>query len=137
MLYSVLSVFRVRDFASRIEGLTQNSFGEKTVERGEMSKQLKDKMVLSQFLAGLQPNLKAQMLIEDPKDFVTAVELGDRTELAQAMLTPNINVLDSRVENPLKVIEAVQTSRETITKILELVCKQLERLNDRMDKIQK
>ncbi|GBN83513.1 hypothetical protein AVEN_266034-1 [Araneus ventricosus] len=79
---------RVRDFASRIEGLAQNSFGGKTVEKGEMSKQLKDKMILSQFLAGLKPNLKAQM-IENPKDFAAAVELGDRIEMAQAMLTPN------------------------------------------------
>ncbi|GBL69519.1 hypothetical protein AVEN_15368-1 [Araneus ventricosus] len=53
------------------------------------------------------------------------------------MLTPNINVLDSRVENPHKVIEAVQTSGETVAKALELVCKQLERLDDRMDKIEK
>ncbi|GBM07280.1 hypothetical protein AVEN_149426-1 [Araneus ventricosus] len=128
---------RVRDFASRIEGLAQNSFGDKTVEKGEMSKQLKDKMILSQFLAGLRPNLKAQMLIENPKDFAAAVELGDRIEMAQAMLTPNINVLDSRVENPHKVIEAVQTSGETVAKTLELVCKQLERLNDRMDRIEK
>ncbi|GBO01120.1 hypothetical protein AVEN_256193-1 [Araneus ventricosus] len=77
------------------------------------------------------------MLIENPKDFAAAVELGDRIEMAQAMLTPNINVLDSRVENPHKVIEAVQTSGETVAKTLELVCKQLERLNDRMDRIEK
>ncbi|GBO37458.1 hypothetical protein AVEN_67481-1 [Araneus ventricosus] len=97
---------KVRDFATRIEGLALNSFGEKAVGKDEMSTKLREKMVLSQFMAGLQPRIRAQMIVENPESFSAAMELGERIETAQSMLTPNVNV-NVKESHSEKVLEAV------------------------------
>ncbi|GIY75180.1 CCHC-type domain-containing protein [Caerostris darwini] len=92
--------------------------------------------MLSQFLAGLQSRIKAQMVIINPETFEGAVELGERIEIAQEMLVPNVNVLESGNRVHDKVLEAVQASGDTLAKTLNLVNRQLEHLNSRMDKIE-
>ncbi|GBN22465.1 hypothetical protein AVEN_217533-1 [Araneus ventricosus] len=128
---------KVRDFATRIEGLALNSFGEKAVGKDEMSTKLREKMVLSQFMAGLQPRIKAQMIVENPESFSAAMELGERIETAQSMLTPNVNVLNVKESHSEKVLEAVRASGETVEKTLDLLCRQLDSLNSRLDKIER
>ncbi|GIY68654.1 hypothetical protein CDAR_370521 [Caerostris darwini] len=126
----------VKDFASRLEGVAHKTFGESSVESGDMSQKFRAKIMLSQFLAGLQSRIKAQMVIINPETFEGAVELGERIEIAQEMLVPNVNVLESGNRVHDKVLEAVQASGDTLAKTLNLVNRQLEHLNSRMDKIE-
>ncbi|GBO20584.1 hypothetical protein AVEN_56736-1, partial [Araneus ventricosus] len=90
---------RLRDFASRIESLAHKSFNVSDVGASGMSEELREKMLLSEFTAGLKPTVRAQILIENPSKFQEAVEAADRIEKAQNMLTPNINVVSSLTEN--------------------------------------
>ncbi|GIX90416.1 hypothetical protein CEXT_126591 [Caerostris extrusa] len=52
------------------------------------------------------------------------------------MLVPKVNVLESGNRVNDKVLEAVQASGDTLAKTLNLVNRQLEHLNSRMDKIE-
>ncbi|GBM99785.1 Retrovirus-related Pol polyprotein from transposon 17.6 [Araneus ventricosus] len=99
---------RVRDFASRIEGLAHKSFNGSDVGASGMSEELREKMLLSQFTAGLKPTVRAQILIENPGKFQEAVEVADRIEKAQNMLTPNINVVSSLTGKELGECDLVQ-----------------------------
>ncbi|GIY52629.1 hypothetical protein CDAR_584321 [Caerostris darwini] len=107
---------RVRDFASRLEEVAQKSFGKESVDTGDISQKFGAKMILSQFLAGLQPRIKAQVVIINPETFEGAVELGERIEIAQVMLVPTVNVLESGNRVPDKAPEAVQANDETLAK---------------------
>ncbi|GIX96594.1 retrotrans_gag domain-containing protein [Caerostris extrusa] len=127
---------RVKDFASRLEGVAHKTFGDSSVESGDMSQNFRAKMILSQFLAGLQPMIKAQIVIINPETFEGAVELRERIEIAQEMLVPNVNVLESGNRVHDQVLDAVQASGDTLAKTLNLVNRQLEHLNSRMDKIE-
>ncbi|GIY08896.1 CCHC-type domain-containing protein [Caerostris extrusa] len=100
-----------------------------------MSQKFREKMILSQFLVGLQPRIKAQMMIKNPETSEGAVELRERIEIAQEMLVPTVNVLESGNRVPDKELESMQASGETLAKTLDLVNMQLELLNSLMEKL--
>ncbi|GBM81531.1 hypothetical protein AVEN_29648-1 [Araneus ventricosus] len=93
-------------------------------------------MLLSQFTAGLKPTVRAQILIENPGKFQEAVEVADRIEKAQNMLTPNINVVSSLTGNETNFEKLMKVNTETYTKTIDLFSKQLEKMNERLDRLE-
>ncbi|GBN50033.1 hypothetical protein AVEN_272624-1 [Araneus ventricosus] len=127
---------RVRDFASRIEGLAHKSFNGSDVGASGMSEELRESMLLSQFTSGLKPTVRAQILIENPGKFQEAVEVADRIEKAQNMLTPNINVVSSLTGSEKNFEKLMKANTETYTKTTDLLSKQLEKMNERLDRLE-
>ncbi|GBM77349.1 hypothetical protein AVEN_52719-1 [Araneus ventricosus] len=126
----------VKDFSVRIEGLAHRCLNNH-LENGEnISDSFRARLLLSQFVSGLKQSIKAQVVVANPSDFKTAVEIADRIQTSQSILTPNINsVSDSAHINDFAKL--LKSTTETFTKSLELVTQQLQALNTRVDKIQK
>ncbi|GBO28037.1 hypothetical protein AVEN_141251-1 [Araneus ventricosus] len=93
-------------------------------------------MLLSQFTAGLKPTVRAQILIENPGQFQEAVEVADRIEKAQTMLTPNINVVSSLTGSETNFEKLMKANTETYAKTIDLLSKQLEKMNERLDRLE-
>ncbi|GBM50246.1 hypothetical protein AVEN_134808-1 [Araneus ventricosus] len=127
---------RVRDFASRIEGLAHKSFNGSDVGASGMSEELREKILLSQFTVGLKPTVRTQILIENPGKFQEAVEVADRIEKAQNMLTPNINVVSSLTGSETNFETLMKANTETYTKTIDLLSKYLEKMNERLDRLE-
>lgn len=121
-----------KDFALRLEGLAHQSFGEKAVGKENMSEGLRSKFILSQFLAGLQPRIKAQVTVADPSDFESAIQTAERIEEAQSLLTTNIHVVQN--EGFSQNLENEATGCPVEVSALNLLCKQIEKLTERLEK---
>ncbi|GBM32871.1 hypothetical protein AVEN_161086-1, partial [Araneus ventricosus] len=87
-------------------------------------------------VSGLKQSIKAQVVVANPSDFKTAVEIADRIQTSQSILTPNINsVSDSAHINDFAKL--LKSTSETFTKSLELVTQQRQALNTRVVEVQK
>ncbi|GBO39688.1 hypothetical protein AVEN_180864-1 [Araneus ventricosus] len=125
-----------KDFSVRIEGLAHRCLNNH-LENGEnISDSFRARLPLSQFVSGLKQSIKAQVVVANPSDFKTAVEIADRIQTSQSILIPNINsVSDSAHINDFAKL--LKSTTETFTKSLELVTQQLQALNTRVDEVQK
>ncbi|GBO25293.1 hypothetical protein AVEN_148578-1 [Araneus ventricosus] len=126
----------VKDFSVRIEGLAHRCLNNH-LENGEnISDSFRARLLLSQFVSGLKQSIKAQVVVANPSDFKTAVEIAERIQTSQSILTPNKNsVSDSAHINDFAKL--LKSTTETFTKSLELVTQQLQALNTRVDEVQK
>ncbi|GBO30399.1 hypothetical protein AVEN_213769-1 [Araneus ventricosus] len=125
----------VKYFSVRIRGLAHRCLNNH-LENGEnISDSFRARLLLSQFVSGLKRSIKAQVVVANPSDFKTAVEIADRIQTSQSILTPNINnVSDSAHINDFAKL--LKSTTETFTKSLELVTQQLQALNE-ADEVQK
>ncbi|GBN09347.1 Retrovirus-related Pol polyprotein from transposon 17.6, partial [Araneus ventricosus] len=126
----------VKDFSVRIEGLAHRCLNNH-LENGEnISDSFRARLLLSQFVPGLKQSIEAQVVVANPSDFKTAVEIADSIQTSQSILTPNIkSVSDSTHINDFAKV--LKSTTETFTKSLELVTQQLQALNTRVDEDQK
>ncbi|GBN28994.1 hypothetical protein AVEN_131484-1 [Araneus ventricosus] len=101
-----------------------------------MSEELREKMSLSQFTAGLKPTARAQILIGNPAEFQEEVEVAYRIEKAQNMLTPNINVESSLTGSETNIERLIKSSTENYTKTIDWLSKLLEKINGRLVRLE-
>ncbi|GIZ01195.1 CCHC-type domain-containing protein [Caerostris extrusa] len=120
----------VKDFSIRVQGLSQKCL-ESDSENEKVSESFKEKLLLSKFISGLKANIRAQVLIADPSSFAEAVDFALRVERSFNVASPNVNVISQTDSN------AVEGVKEGFTKTLDLVLKQLEHLNTRIDELDK
>ncbi|GIY06130.1 retrovirus-related Pol polyprotein from transposon 297 [Caerostris extrusa] len=119
----------VKDFSIRVQGLSQKCL-ESDSENEKVSEVFKEKL-LSKFISGLKANIRAQVLITNPFSFVEAVDFALRVERSFEIASPNVNVISQAHSN------TVEGVKEGFTKTLDLVLKQLEHLNTRIDELDK
>lgn len=75
-----------RDFAMRIEGLAKLA---------NLPIDFKEKVKMSQYINGLKPALKAQVILLNPLSFDEAIEISNRVENSLQTLSSNVNALNT------------------------------------------
>ncbi|GBM73487.1 hypothetical protein AVEN_6809-1 [Araneus ventricosus] len=126
----------VREFGVRLEGLAHQSLDEKMENDEKVSEKFKNRLLLSQFVAGLRKNIKSQVMIMNPTTFPEAIQLAERIEKTLEIMTPNVNVAAINHQDPSDLAQVIKTTTECYAKSLELVTQQLQALNARLDKVQ-
>ncbi|GIY34841.1 retrovirus-related Pol polyprotein from transposon 297 [Caerostris extrusa] len=120
----------VKDFSIRVQGLSQKCL-ESDSKTKRFQRVSKRNFFFSKFISGLKANIRAQVLIADPSSFAEAVDFALRVERSFDVASPNVNVISHTDSN------AVEGVKEGFTKTLDLVLKQLEHLNTRIDELDK
>lgn len=121
----------VKDFASRLEGLVHKTIALKFEGEEMIPVSFQEQMLLSQFLSGLMPTIRAQVMVADPKTFENAKQIARRVEESQKVLTSNINAIDMKSpENHHldEVTKMLRATTETYAKSMELMTAQLEKM---------
>lgn len=123
----------IKDFAVRVESCASKSLQTKIEGKEVMSENFRKQLLLNQFINGINPNLKAMLVIQNPTTFAEAWQLAERIEKAQSGQTENIFMAQSQENNLSKLLleQTAQYARtvESLQKSLDEMKIQLEKNN--------
>ncbi|GBO25187.1 hypothetical protein AVEN_176571-1 [Araneus ventricosus] len=123
----------VRDFSVRLQSLVNKSFCDDTEENEVLSK-FRTKILLSKFMSGLKPSLKAPLVVQNPTQFKEAVEVAIRVEKSLNLQNPNVNALASNPQDT-EVEKLKQQQNDCMSK-MSLMIEQMAILSDQISKLQ-
>lgn len=119
----------IRDFAVRVESCALKTLHTKIDGVEVMSQSFRKQLLLNQFLNGVNPNLKAMLVIQNPASFAEACQLAERIELAQSGQVESANAIQSN--DSLSKLLLEQTAQ--YAKTVEALQKSLDELKLQLD----
>lgn len=140
----------VADFVIRLQGVVSSALSG-LIASGQVKAEFKQSLLLSQFVTGLRPQIKQQLLISNPKSLEDATLLASRVEEALKITAPPVNAMVAPVQfNPFVDIQSansasaerqnlgeltklIKETTETFTKTVLSLTEKLEVLTVRVD----
>ncbi|CAL1270577.1 unnamed protein product, partial [Larinioides sclopetarius] len=123
----------VRDFSVRLQSLVNKSFSDDTEESDVLGK-FRTKILLSKFMSGLKPSLRAPLVVHNPSTFMEAVEVASRVEKSLNLLNPNINVMTTNPQN--SELDKIKKDQSDCVAKMNLMMEQMAILSDQLSKLQ-